>query len=205
MERKSVMCTVVPLGSAYNRQFISKSTLTPWYQDSINEWRSLICSQHYWNTSHTMISLNKFMISTRQKWEWVEWYINIYVSHHGVGRHTDLVLCVCQSICLDVSATPQKPLARFPPNFTGVISGRSSCAYHQDVPHQWFLAELRPLMCWIFNIKVCECNSSDTGWLILTNFTGVISARSSCAYYQHVPLQWFLGELQPFMCWIFPY
>ena len=34
-----------------------------------------------------------------------------------------------------------------------MISGKSSCAYCQDVLHHWLLAELWPMMCWNFKIN----------------------------------------------------
>jgi hypothetical protein len=57
---------------------------------------------------------------------------------------------VCQSVTKLVWATPQKLLVQFHPNFTGMISSKSSCAYYWHFQIQWF--ELWPFNVLIFTV-----------------------------------------------------
>ena len=60
---------------------------------------------------------------------------------------------VCPSVCASqklTQPTPRKQLVRFHPNFTGMISTKSSCVYCQHFPFQWFFLELWPFIFFSF-------------------------------------------------------
>ena len=82
-----------------------------------------------------------------------------------------------------------KLLMQFQWNFTGFISSWSPCAYITGLLIEWFLAELWPLkknfffFCGILENYINHKSCPKLLVRFHPNFTGVISTKSSCAYY----------------------
>jgi hypothetical protein len=79
-------------------------------------------------------------------------------------RRLSVRLSVCPSVTKLIRTTPHKLLVQFHPNFTGMISTKSNCAYCQHFPFNDFCQSYGPLI--IFNFKVCPDYSSYTTYAI---------------------------------------